>query len=176
MRGLSQPGTATFSQQSAQRTSSANGTFDTAFNRPAAGIISADSSTANNGLAIIRSGHGRVTSDFTTAANTSLQTITGLSWTLPATAINYSFSCKLMYSQGTANAAVAFGVQAATNSPTNIMGMGKIYTSTTALTAGTLATLIYRKIKKQFKKEGEANRTHHVGLVWILAAGIEHRH
>jgi len=36
--------------------------------------------------------------------------------------------------------------------------------------------LIYRKIKKQFKKEGEANRTHHVGLVWILAAGIEHRH
>jgi hypothetical protein len=66
----------------------------------------------------------RVASDFTTAANTSLQTITGLSWSLPAIAASYSFHCALSYSQGTAAASVAFGIQAATNSPTNIFANG----------------------------------------------------
>jgi hypothetical protein len=66
----------------------------------------------------------RVASDFTTAANTNLQTITGLTWSLPAIAASYSFHCTLSYSQGTATASVGFGIQAATNAPTNIFANG----------------------------------------------------
>jgi hypothetical protein len=83
-----------------------------------------------------------VASDFVTAANTNLQTITGLSWTLAAnTAQNVPFSCHLAYSQGTAVAGVSFGIQAATVSPTNIFATGAMYTSATASTGGVLATL-----------------------------------
>jgi hypothetical protein len=77
----------------------------------------------------------RVASDFTTANNTSLQAITGLSWTFPAVAGNYSFHCAGTYSQATANVAVNFGIQAATNNPTNIMANGQ-----QQLTVGTPAT------------------------------------
>lgn len=65
-----------------------------------------------------------VATDFTTANNTSLQAITGLSWTFPATAANYSFHCGLLYSQATANTGINFGIQAATNNPTNISALG----------------------------------------------------
>ena len=62
--------------------------------------------------------------NFTTANNTNLQAITGtshnLAFTLPPFAQVYSFHCALSYSQGTANAAVAFGIQAATVAPNNI--------------------------------------------------------
>lgn len=83
-----------------------------------------------------------VTTDFTTANNTSLQTITGLSFTLPASsATNVPFSCEMLYSQATANVAVAFGIQSATISPTNIMAYGEQFTNTTANTEGNLPTL-----------------------------------
>lgn len=66
-----------------------------------------------------------VTADFTSAANTSLQTITGLAFTHTATnANNWNFHCALSYSQATGNAVVAFGIQAATNAPTNIFANG----------------------------------------------------
>lgn len=65
-----------------------------------------------------------VATDFTTANNTSLQNITGLSWTFPATAANYSFHCGMLYSQATANTGINFGIQAVTNNPTNIMALG----------------------------------------------------
>jgi hypothetical protein len=117
-------------------------TLDSAFSRLAAGIIAVGTGAAANRAGFLVSGNTVfVTGDFTTAANTSLQTITGLTWTFPATAINYEFHCHLAYSQGTANAAVAFGIQAATNNPTNIFATGEIATSTTALTKGVLATL-----------------------------------
>jgi hypothetical protein len=84
-------------------------------------------------------------SDFVTANNTSLQTITGLTWNLlPGAARNYAFSCDLAYSQGTANVAVAFGIQAATNNPTNIFAVGTQQITVgppATYTAGTLATL-----------------------------------
>lgn len=116
--------------------------IDTGVTRFAAGVVSASNGSANNRAGLFISGNQVfVTSNFTTAANTSLQTITGLSWTVPATAINYSFSCHLAYSQATANAAVAFGIQAATNAPTNIFARGIEWTSTTAATTGVLATL-----------------------------------
>ncbi len=83
-----------------------------------------------------------VAADFTTAANTSLQTITGLTWTLPAnTTLNVPFRCWLAYSQATATAAVSFGIQSATIAPTNIFATGAIYRSTTAATYGNLPTL-----------------------------------
>lgn len=84
-------------------------------------------------------------SDFTTANNTSLQTITGLTWNLlPGLARNYYFECDLAYSQATANVAVAFGIQAATNNPTNIFATGieQITVGPPAtIVTGTLATL-----------------------------------
>jgi hypothetical protein len=82
-----------------------------------------------------------VAANFTTAANTNLQTITGLTFNLLPAALNYQFHCALSYSQATANAAVAFGIQAATVNPTNIFATGGIGTSATAGTTGVLATL-----------------------------------
>lgn len=82
-----------------------------------------------------------VTSNFTTANNTSLQTITGLTFNLLPVALNYSFHCSLSYSQATANVAVAFGIQSATHAATNIFANGTEQTNTTAFSGGTLATL-----------------------------------
>jgi len=84
----------------------------------------------------------QVASDFTTAANTSLQTITGLSYTFPvSTALKLSFHCALNYSQATGTAAVAFGIQGATTAPNSIDANGTEYTSATVFTAGTLNSL-----------------------------------
>ena len=83
----------------------------------------------------------QVASDFSTAANTSLQTITGLTFTQLANATNYSFHCELAYSQATAAVSDAFGIQVATNSPTNVFATGKVWTAAGTATTGTLATL-----------------------------------
>ncbi len=84
-----------------------------------------------------------VTTDFTTSGvGTALETITGLTWTIPvSTAVNMPFSCSIIYSQAVANVAVAFGIQDVTISPTNIAGRGVMYTSTTASTEANLPTL-----------------------------------
>jgi len=113
--------------------------------RSANGVIAFGNGTATNKTALLQSGMTVfVASNFTTAANTNLQTITGLSWTFPATALNWSFDCDIAYSQATASAAVAFGIQAATNNPTNIFATGiqQITVGPPATSvAGTLATL-----------------------------------
>jgi hypothetical protein len=84
----------------------------------------------------------RVAGDFTTAANTALQTITGLTFTLPAnTAANYPLRCEILYSQATAAVADQFGIQAATFNPTNIMAKGDVATSASATTFGNVPTL-----------------------------------
>lgn len=70
-----------------------------------------------------------VASDFTTINNTSLQNITGLTWTFPATAAVYSFHCSILYSQATSAVSDTFGIQAVTNAPTNIMAQGNVFTS-----------------------------------------------
>lgn len=83
-----------------------------------------------------------VTADFTTINNTSLQAITGLTWTMPASvALNLPYYCHLAYSQATANAAVAFGIQDVTVAPTNIMSTGHEQTNVTAFTEANLPTL-----------------------------------
>jgi hypothetical protein len=95
-------------------------------------------------MPVLRQGPA-LTSDFTTANNTNLQLITDgthpLQFTKTAVAQSANFRCELMYSQATANVAVAFGIQAATANPTNIAASAQIFTSTTASTVGTLATL-----------------------------------
>jgi hypothetical protein len=74
-------------------------------------------------MPVLRQGPA-LTSDFTTANNTNLQLITDgthpLQFTKTAVAQSANFRCELMYSQATANVAVAFGIQAATANPTNI--------------------------------------------------------
>jgi hypothetical protein len=83
-----------------------------------------------------------VATDFTTANNTNLQNIPGLSWSFPATAANYSFHCALLYSQATAAVADTFGIQAVNNAPTNIAALGDVALSiSNARSAGNLATL-----------------------------------
>jgi hypothetical protein len=129
---------------------------DTALARAAAGVVEVDNGTLgtlatlkaatvnattgfqNNGIAQFFS----VTSDFTTAANTNLQLITGLSWTIPAnTAMNIPFQCHLAYAQGTAAVAVSFGIQDVTVAPTNIFATGHMQTAATVFTEGNLPTL-----------------------------------
>lgn len=77
-----------------------------------------------------------LTSDFTTANNTSLQVITDgthpLSYTKTAIASSWTFHCYMTYSQATGAAAVAFGIKALTAAPTNISASGVIWTNTTA--------------------------------------------
>jgi hypothetical protein len=107
-------------------TNAGNAAIDTGFSREAPAVFDCGNGTALNKACFLRSGMTvAVASDFTTAANTSLQTITGLSWTLPNLGtLSFTFACNLAYSQATGAAAVAFGIQAATNSPTNIFATG----------------------------------------------------
>lgn len=83
-----------------------------------------------------------VTSDFTTAANTNFQLITGLAWTVPVTtAMNIPFECHLSYSQATAVVAVSFGIQDVTVAPTQINATGNMQTAATTFTGGVLNAL-----------------------------------
>src|SRR5262249_12405959 len=77
----------------------------------------------------------RVTTDQTITAGPSLQTIPGLSWTLPAnTALNVHFRCTIYYLQVTAAASDSFGIQDVTVAPTNFAGDALVFTSTNAST------------------------------------------
>lgn len=76
----------------------------------------------------------------TLAPCTSATTITGLSKLLPVTSTNnWAYECDLMYSQATANAANAVGVQTATNASTNLSYSLVAYTALTA--NGTVSTV-----------------------------------
>jgi hypothetical protein len=120
-------------------TSTATGAFDLGTSRKAVGVLAIGNGNVGDITGLQQSAMTvRVgSSGFTTANNTNLQTITGLSWTIPATALNWSFACDLSYSQATANVAVAFGIQAATNNPTNIYATG-----TEQITVGPPATFV----------------------------------
>jgi len=105
-----------------------------------ADVIGLWSGTCNSATLFFGDGTCRgsiqVASNFTTANNTNLQTITGLVFNVPG-GQNYSFHCALSYSQATANVAVAFGIQSATTSPTNIFANG-----TEQITVGPPATFV----------------------------------
>lgn len=77
-----------------------------------------------------------VNPSFAGAANTSLQNITGLSFTLPdSLAVSVSFSCYLQYAQAVATAPVTIGVSFS-QPPTQAQIQGTIYTSASAFQAG----------------------------------------
>ena len=80
---------------------------------------------AANGVASLKGNSAAVVADFTTANNTQFQTIAGLTLNVPATAYAWKYHCALAYSQAGGNAAVAFGIQAATANPTNVFGIGE---------------------------------------------------
>jgi hypothetical protein len=112
---------------------------DTGLSRDAAGIVDVGTGAAGSAAGLLRAGNTVVVASNFTTTSTSLVTITGLSWTFPATNHNYHFSCTLSYSQATAAAANAFGVQAATTAPTNLYAAMQVLTSLT--NAGVTATL-----------------------------------
>jgi hypothetical protein len=97
--------------------------------------------TGTTGISHLKGNLVQVASNFTTAANTNLQTITGLVFNLPSVAANYSFHCSGSYSQATGTAAVSFGIQSATVAPTNIFVNGQIFTAAGTVTTGTQATI-----------------------------------
>lgn len=85
----------------------------------------------------------RVTTDFTTSGvGTALETITGLSFTIPAnTALNVPFHCRLIFHQNVAPDVVTFGIQDVTISPTNIAASGEIFTNVAVVATGNLVGL-----------------------------------
>jgi hypothetical protein len=119
------------------------GAADTGISRNAAGVIGVGTGASGSKAGLIQSGMTTfVTTNFTTSGvGTALEAITGLSITVPAVAANWSFHCHLAYSQAVGAAAVAFGIQAATNNPTNIFATGEMYTAAGTVTTGILATL-----------------------------------
>jgi hypothetical protein len=116
---------------------------DAGITRMAVATVGISNGTLGNASGLIRSGMSVfVTSNFTTSGvGTALEAITGLAITVPATAFNWNFHCHLAYSQAVGSAAVAFGIQAATNNPTNIFATGEMYTAAGTVTTGVLATL-----------------------------------
>jgi hypothetical protein len=78
-----------------------------------------------SGISSFKGNSSFVAADFTTSNNTSFQPIAGLTFNLPAAAYNWKYHCALGYSQANGNAAVAFGIQAATTNPMNIFGIGE---------------------------------------------------
>lgn len=120
---------------------SCNAFVDTGFAPSSSGIPSGNTTGTLSaaGTAHFTANLGQLTSDFTSAANTNLQTFTSI--TLNSAAANYSFHCSLMYSQATAATSMQFGIQLATNAPTNVNAKGRVDTSTSAVASGVLNAL-----------------------------------
>lgn len=116
---------------------------DTGLSRLAAGVAAFGTGAANSKVGLIQSGMSKfVAANFTTSGvGTALEVITGLAITVPALAANWTFHAHIAYSQAVGTAAVAFGIQAATNNPTNIFATGELFTAAGTVTTGVLATL-----------------------------------
>ena len=139
--GLNSSGAISFGS-SATVLDAANMNGDIFIGRGAAGVLRLGA-TFNTTTGLIQTGMSTfVTANFTTSGvGTALEAITGLSITVPALAANWTFHAHLAYSQAVGAAAVAFGIQAVTNNPTNIFATGELYTASGTVTTGVLATL-----------------------------------
>ena len=83
-----------------------------------------------------------VTADFTDSTSTTLQLVTGLSWTLPTSkAVNVSFHCMLLFDQATGAVSDSIGIGVTGTAPTQANASAVVYTNTTVSTAGTLTAL-----------------------------------
>lgn len=115
---------------------------ETCLNQLAPGVVGIGTGSGENKSGLIQSGNTvRVATDFTTAHTTKLQTIAGLSWNLPATALTYSFHCSLSYSDSTASSEVAFGIQAANNAPQHLFANATMQVDHATFSGGTLSEL-----------------------------------
>jgi hypothetical protein len=84
----------------------------------------------------------RVTADFTDASATTLQAITGLSFTFPANlALNAKIDCDILYNQTVGAVSDAWGVQDVTVAPTNVEATGFTQTAATTWSEQQLLTL-----------------------------------
>lgn len=121
----------------------ATATKDTGISRSAVGVAAVGTGGLASKAGLLQSGMSVfVTTNFTTSGvGTALENITGLTWTFPATALNWPFHCHIAYSQAVGTAAVAFGIKASTNNPTNIFATGELFTAAGTVTTGVLATL-----------------------------------
>jgi len=141
--GMNSTGALTFGSSSTSL-NAANMNADTAISRLAAGILAVGvSATSGSKTGLLQSGMSVfVTANFTTSGvGTALEAITGLTITVPAVAANWTFHAHLAYSQAVGTAAVAFGIQAVTNNPTNCFATGEMFTAAGTVITGTLATL-----------------------------------
>lgn len=118
-------------------------TVDSGLSRFAVGVVAVGTGANASKAGLIQSGMSQfVTANFTTSGvGTALEAITGLSITVPATAANWTFHAHLAYSQAVGTAAVAFGIQAVTNAPTNIFATGELFTAAGTVVTGVLPTL-----------------------------------
>ena len=109
---------------------------------PQDGFISFKNNALTAGAIVTSGNKVFVTSDFTDSTSTSLQLVTGLSWTLPtSSAINMSFHCSLNFDQGSSAVSDSIGVGVTGTAPTNLSANAVVYPSASTLTAGTLTGL-----------------------------------
>ena len=114
---------------------------NTCINQIAPGVIGVGNTPGANKSALIQSGNTiRVSSDYRTQA-AGLQSIAGLTWQLPATALTYSFHCALSYSEAGVLSAVTFGIEATQGSPVHLFANGNMQTGAAVFSGGTLADM-----------------------------------
>lgn len=84
----------------------------------------------------------RLVADFTDSTSTTLQLITGLSYTLPTSkAATVSFHCMLLFDQGTAAVSDQFGIGVTGTAPTQANASATVWTSASVSATGTLTAL-----------------------------------
>lgn len=108
-----------------------------------------------------------VTTDFTTANNTNPQTITGLSWTFPASqAMNVGFRCNLLYSQATGAVADTFQVLDTTVAATNSAFGASAQISSTVATPGNLSAISSTSAQTVVTFTPSATATVYQAFIW----------
>lgn len=80
----------------------------------------------------------KTASDFTTSSATL---VTLFTWNLPTVAANYSFDCKLVYSQQTAGAGLLLGIESANVSPTSLMVSARIFSTNIGTSTDATSTI-----------------------------------
>lgn len=113
-------------------TSQANGTIDSCFDRPAAGLVRLNAtSTCNDTTGVLKTGNTLIQ----TAANFTTTNTTATTWlskALPAIALNATIHCEITYQESVNTAGLVLGISnGGTNAPTSKMGSAIIYTNTT---------------------------------------------
>ena len=111
-------------------------------NAPSGSTVIDDGKNITSTEVFVGANKSFVTSDFTDSTSTTLQLVTGLSFTLPTSkAVNVSFHCVLLFDQGSAAVSDQIGIGVTGTAPTQANASAVVYPSTSTLTAGTLTAL-----------------------------------